>query len=768
LPAPAAGARASFLLGATRNFCCAGCEAVARAIVDGGFERYYETRLRPARTPRDFSRIQSAGGHEAALMLEGVTCAACLWLIEQALRRTSGVTRAHVDFTTQRAHVAWDADSTDLYRVVAAVNAVGYGAAPYEARAQERLRQRERRGALWRLFVAGFGAMQGMMYAFPAYVSDGELSPDDAAMMRWAGLLITAPVVLIACLPFFQGAWRELRAGRIGLDTPIALGVGGGFLASAWATVAGTGEVYFDSISMLAFLLLGARFAESSARARAAAPLDRLYRTGSSSTLRTGERVTVAPGQSFAADGVVESGASSAEESLLTGESRPVPKRAGDVVLAGSVNLEQPLVVRVTRAGAATRAAGLARLAERAAASRPRLVEAADRAAALLTPLVLVIAALAAWHAGNVWIAVAVLVATCPCALALAAPIVLTRANASLFLRGALVTRSGAYQALAHATDVVLDKTGTLTTGALELGRIEILGRRSREECLALASSLEAASRHPAARAFASPRRFKVEDEMHVPGLGIEGRVDGLRVRIGAERFCQELAGGPPPGPCHQNFAACRVFLAQEGAWLAAFELCDALRPDAAALVAALKARGLEVHLASGDRVEAGAAVAHALWIERFAGGLTPEAKCAYLERLQRQGRVVVMVGDGLNDAAVLARADTSFAMGGGADAAQLRADIVLAGDRLAAIPEALDTARAAMRMVRANLAWALAYNALALPLAALGWIGPWEAALGMGASSLIVMLNAWRPLGPKDTWKASTSSSRSPSPSYS
>lgn len=736
---------------------------MAHAIVEGGFSRYYETRTRSALPAAPGGEADfSFSGNEASLILGRVTCAACLWLIEQALARAPGVTRAEVNYTTQRARVAW-AEATDLSRIVAAIRAVGYDAVPYHARRQEEARRRERRASLWRLFVAGLGAMQVMMYAFPAYVSEGELSPEAAQAMRWASLLITAPVLAFACRPFFAGAWRELGARRIGLETPIALGLAGAFAASAWATVAGSGEVYFDSVSMLAFLLLAARYAESSARARAAAQLDRLMQWQPPQALRRGEVVVVAPGERFPADGVVLAGASSADESLLTGEARPVAKRAGDAVVAGSVNLEQPLEVRVTRAGDDTQAAAIARLAERAAASRPALVETADRIGAHLTRVVLAAALAAGLFWGNAWIAVAVLVATCPCALALAAPIVLTRANAALLSLGALVTRSRAHEALARVTDVVLDKTGTLTAGRVAVSRVALLGDADEAACLEIAASLEAASRHPVARAFTGFPSFPVREARSFPGEGVEARIGGIRHRIGARRFCEALCGTPAPAPAS-------VFLASERGWLAGFALADPLRPDAAALVAALRGRGIEVHLASGDEPQAVAAMARELGIGRWQGAMGPQAKHDYVAGLQDEGRVVAMVGDGLNDAPVLARADVSFAMAGGADAAQLRADIVVTGERLAAVPEAFGVARRAMRLVRQGFAWALAYNALVLPLAALGWIGPWQAALGMGASSLAVMLNASRRLAPKANaqapWKASTSSS--PSPSFS
>jgi Cu2+-exporting ATPase len=761
LPVLALGRHRAFLLGAERELCCAGCEAVASTIAAGGFERYYEARTReaPPSVPLGELRIEEPSGGEASLILERITCGACLWLIEQVLRRLPGVTSAHVNFATQRALVAWDPSSTSLAKIIAAVRGVGYDACPYEPRRHEERERRERRAELWRLFVAAFGAMQVMMYAFPAYV--GEVSLSDMQLMRWAGLAITLPVLAFACRPFFAGARRELAHGRLGMDTPIALGLAGGFAASAWATLTASGEVYFDSISMLAFLLLAARFAEGTLRRRAARALDPLLEWTSQKSVSKGQAVTVAPGERFPADGVVESGRSSADESLLTGESRPVPKSAGDRVIGGAVNLEQPLAMRVTHAGGDTQAAAIARLAERAAATRPRLVEAADRVARVLTPVVIAGAALAWLYSGNPWVAVAVLVVTCPCALALAAPVVLTRAAGQLLASGALLTRSRALEALARVTDVVIDKTGTLTEGRLALKRTHVLGKLGERECLALAASLEASSRHPVARAFPGIDTVPVEAR-HAVGEGIEARVDGRLVRIGSQDFCGALCSS------RRDDSRCSVFLADESGWLAAFELEDQLRPDAKRVIEEMAQAGLAVHLASGDTPEAAGAVAARLGVARWQGGMTPQAKHDYVARLQAGGRVVAMIGDGVNDAPVLARADVSFAMGAGADAAQLKADVVLTGNRLDAILRSFSLSKKAMRVVRQNLGWALAYNAVALPLAAAGWIGPWEAALFMGASSAAVLLNASRPLAGAPPWKASSFSSLSRSPSYS
>jgi Cu2+-exporting ATPase len=478
--------------------------------------------------------------------------------------------------------------------------------------------------------------------------------------------------------------------------------------------------------------------------------------------------VVVPAGERVPADGTVESGCSAVDESLLTGEPLALAKAAGSAVAAGTLNLEQPLVVRVERAGADTRAAAIARLVEHAAASRPRLVAAADRIAHALTWVVLAVAALAGLHAGDGWVAIAVLVATCPCALALAAPVALTQVAGDLLARGVALTRASALETLAAATDVVLDKTGTLTQGSFRIARLDLLGEADERSCRALAAGLEASSRHPLARAFGG-EAAAVTELRNVPGQGVEARAAGRRVRIGTRRFCAELAGSAPRVAA-VDASHTPLFLAEEGGWLAVFLLEDMLRPDAAALVDGLQRAGLRLHLLSGDHPGAVAAVAARLGIGHARGGALPQDKFDYVARLQGEGRIVAMVGDGLNDAPVLARADVSFAMGGGADAAQRHADFVLLGSSLDEIQASVGLARRTMRVVRQNFGWALAYNAVALPLAAAGWIGPWEAAVGMAASSFVVVLNALRAsrAAGRETWKASSSSSPSPSPSYS
>ncbi len=785
------------VLGLEREFCCVGCQSIARTIASSGFERYYETReahegmadrtlpqdLPPAAiyddplAQRQFVSSDGGRGREAALILDRIRCAACVWLNEHYLRSIPGVTAVTINYATRRALVSWDDSRVRLSQIIDAVRSLGYDAFPYDPHKQAGQRRSERREALWRLFVAGFGAMQVMMYAVPRYIDDtGTLSFESDQLMRWASLVLTIPVMLFACGPFFSNAIADLRGRRLGIDTPISVGILAAFAASCWATLSGTGEVYFDSISMLVFLLLGARYLEMAARQKAAGSLDRLLRwmpefacrlTGSLASsgterieinaLRSGDAVLIAPGETVPADGTVQSGASSVDESLLTGESRPVAKSAGDSLIGGAINIEQPLVMRVTGVGVDTKAAAIGRLIERAAASKPRLVALADRIGGYLTWVVMVssLAAFVGWGmvdpAKALWVAIAVLVVTCPCALALAAPIALTAATGRLSAQGIVLTRSSAMEAAARLTDVVLDKTGTLTEGRLSVAHITPLGHMHAAECVAIAAAMEAGSIHPVAKAMSAaagdPCATVVTAVVHYPGHGVEGHVEGRRLRLGTREFVAEIAG-PAPIPTVLEAHRTPVYLGEASGWLTAFELEDSLKAGVMDTIAGLRGRGLRIHLLSGDAISVVSHYAGNAGIDTWTGQATPQDKHAYVVGLQQQGRRVAMVGDGVNDAPVLAQADVSIAMGQGAPLAQMQSDFVLLNGRIEGIELLIEESSIAMKSIRQNFNWALGYNAVALPLAVAGFVGPWEAAIGMAASSFVVVLNALRLLG--------------------
>jgi P-type Cu2+ transporter len=787
LPVPAGVHHAVLIDGESRDMCCPGCEAVATAIVDAGFSSYYAKRERFPDSPREampeevsdlkvFDRAEvqsgfvaapSAHEREASLIIEGITCPACIWLNERHLAHQPGVVAVHINYTTRRARVRWDARLTTLSAILAAIRAIGYRAWPYDARSLEAAQRRESRSLLARLAIAGLGMMQVMMYAFPVYIAtDGSMSADAEALMHWASMMLTLPVVLYSSAPFFAGAWRDLASRRVGMDVPVALAIAVAFVASTWATFAGRGAVYFDSVSMFVFLLLGARYLELRARQKAASHLESLSRaipataekllnfplcmnveTVPAGALVAGDRVLVRPGAVFPADGRVEQGETDADESLLSGESGPVAKREGDRVIGGAVNRGNPVVVEVDRVGVQSTLSAIVRLMERAAHARPRLQEITDRVAAHFVAAVLAVALLAAlWWWGQdaarvLPIVIAVLIVTCPCALALATPLALALATSRAARNGLLVTRAHALESLARATHCVLDKTGTLTEGRPTLVEVRPL-RGSREDALRLAAALERGSEHPLARAIveAVPDGPAASAVRNFPGSGVEGRVDGRLLRIGVPAFVAAL--GADRGAAGGDG---ELWLGDGEGTIATLRFADALRPDAAGFVRALKAQGMEVSLLSGDHRSAVREVAQALGIDDWHGGLSPEDKQQRVAALQAAGAVVAMVGDGVNDAPVLAQAQVSVAMMSGAALAHGAADMVLLSGRLADLAEGFAYARRTLLVVRENLGWALAYNLVAIPLAVAGLVTPWLAAIGMSASSALVVLNALR-----------------------
>ncbi len=714
---------------------------------------------------------------ESSLRVGGMHCAACAGLIEQALLRVQGVQSARVSAAAACATVRWDPRLTRPSALVTAIEQAGYDAAPDTAAAARAMRKREARLALWRLFVAAFCAMQIMMMATPAYVSGpGELAPDLKRLLDWGGWLLSLPVLWFSAAPFFSGAWRALRQRQIGMDVPVALGIAVAFLASSGAAFDPGGlfgsEVYFDSLAMFVSFLLGGRFLEMRARHQAEVALedasqrlpDTVMRLGeggqlervSPARLRVGDRVRIPVGQVFAADGVLLEGTTQADESLLTGESHPITKACGDSVSAGSMNLLAPVLMRVDGAGADTRYEAILALMRSARSQRPALLASADQWAApfLWTVLILAAAAGAVWSvidpARAVWVVVSVLIVTCPCALSLAAPSALLAATGAMGRRGVLLRHLDAIQGLARMQRLFVDKTGTLTEGRMRCVDVQRMADSSpmTEALQSLAASLAACSNHPLSVALrdsfaASDNAW--HDLREMPGNGLEG-VDesGRRWRLGSAAWCAELAASyvvPGLAPGVQTHLAC------EGQLLLRFVFDERLRSDAANAVQALQADGVRVHLLSGDAPERAGQIAAQLGLapSEFSGGMTPADKLALLRSAQQRGEFVAMLGDGINDAPVLAQADVSLAMGEGALVARTQADGVLVSNRLGDVVRARALAKKALAVVRQNLAWAAIYNAACVPLALMGWLPPWAAGLGMASSSLFVVLNSLR-----------------------
>lgn len=766
--------------------CCRGCQAVAQAIVDSGLTDFYRYRTEKSPQAKDmvpgqldelalydredlqksFVKEQADDSREASLILEGIVCAACVWLNERHVRALPGVQDFSINYSTHRARVRWDNERIKLSDILEAISAIGYHAHPFDPGRQEQVYRKERRAALRRLAVAGLGMMQVMMLAVALYAgADEGMDTGLRHFLRWVSLLLTLPVILYSGQTFFTSAWRDIRRHQLGMDVPVALAMGAAFVASAWATVRGSGEIYFDSVTMFTFFLLAGRFLEMGARHRAGQAAEELVKLLPATAARisngieervpvtdlvAGDLVLVRPGESVPADGRVTEGTSSVDESLLTGESLPQRRDVGDALVGGTVNNESPLFMQIEKVGEDTVLSAIVRLLDRAQTEKPGIARMADRVAGWFVAGLLLIACGVAWwwwqhdpeHAFA--ITLSVLVVTCPCALSLATPAALTAATGALTRLGVLTTRGHALETLARATHVIFDKTGTLTEGRLRLDSVEIFSMPGRDDCLRIAAALEQASEHPIARAIiaAAPDVVSAESLLASAGQGIEGVVEGKRYRIGVLAWVRELHAIETAVP---EDALTSVVLGDEQGVLAHFRFADHLREGAGSAIQRLRQLGLKVELLSGDAYDVVQAVAEVLHIEQFQARCRPEDKLARIQALQATGAVVAMIGDGVNDAPVLAAAQVSLAMGGGTQLAHASADMVLLSEQLPHLVDAVHTSRRTLRVIRQNLAWALVYNLIALPLAAAGWIAPWMAAIGMSSSSLVVVLNALR-----------------------
>jgi len=774
--------------------CCAGCQAVANAIIAAGHGDFYRHRTAPAPTGTellpefiqqtrvyDNPEVQKTfvrdGGdrlREAALILEGITCAACVWLNERHVARLPGVLDMQVNYATHRARVCWDESRIKLSEILQAIHNIGYTAHPYDPRQQQQAFERERRNQLKRIGVAGVLGMQIMVLSIALYVGDWSgMETGFRTFFRWLGLLLTTPVLIYAGAPFLRGAWRDLHYRSIGMDVPVSLGILVAFGGSVHASWTGLGEVYYDSVVMFVFFLLVSRYFELMARKRGAEKAEQLSHSLPAmatrlatnaggepeiipaAELQPGDRVLIRAGEHVPADGQIETGISSVNEALLTGESNPLRKGPGDQLIGGSINIESPLTMTVERTGLDTVLAEIVRLLDRAQAEKPAITRLADRAASWFVSAVILIAVVTGvywWRMEpDAWlpVLVSVLVVTCPCALSLATPTAMSAATGAMLGLGLLSVRSQGFETLARSTHVVFDKTGTLTYGVPAVTATQILSEYARDSLLDIAATLEASSEHPAGKALvrSAPgiHMFEVSGLTNFPGAGICGRIAGEDWYIGNAQFITEHTTADAAAVTGDTTGDTRVLLADAKRIHAVFDLRDRLRDEARAVVTALQQAGRQVVLLSGDNSAAAQAVAAEAGISTVHGDMKPDDKLKHVQALQQGGAVVVMVGDGINDAPVLAAADVSIAMRGAADISHASADMILMSDDLGRLAVGLRLARHTQRIIRQNLVWAVIYNLTALPAAALGYVAPWMAAIGMSASSLLVVVNALR-----------------------
>jgi Cu2+-exporting ATPase len=782
--------------GEDRDMCCHGCQAVAEAIIAAGHENFYRVRTEVSPSGQDlvpdflreaevydvpeiqsqFVHAPDADTREASLILEGITCAACVWLNEQYIAGLPGVIDVSVNYSTQRALVRWNESRIKLSEILQAIQKIGYRALPYNPDQQQALHRRQRRQQQRRLAVAGLFGMQVMMLSISLYAGAWSgMERDFEQFFRWLSLGLTLPVLLYSAPPFFTAAWRDLKRLRVAMDLPVSLAIAVAFASSSLATIRGHGEVYFDSVVMFIFFLSASRYFEAMARQRCAASVEKLVQSMplmttrleadgdageavAAATLRIGDRVLVRPGETVPADGDILSGESAIDESLLTGESIPLSRIPGDRLLGGSINVTNPLQMRVNAVGADTVMAEIQRTMERAQADKPPLARLADRVAAHFISIVLLVVTGVAlfwwWQDPARWfeIALSVLIVSCPCALSLATPTAISATLGRMQSAGLLVRQAAALEKMNHVTHVVFDKTGTLTRGKPALAGIVCDSGFEQSRCLELAASLERHSEHPLARALVREVGVSagadVSRIVNIAGGGISALIDGDEYFIGSVDFIAAQIDAPVPAGWLDGIAddaVTAVLLARADRVIAMFTFADQLRDDAHALIESLRGMGKSIILMTGDRAASAAQVAADTGIVDYRAQMSPLDKMEAVQALQAEGARVLMVGDGINDAPVLSRADVSIAMGGASALAKTSADIVLIGNQLQAVAEAITLSGRTQRVIRQNMAWALLYNFGAIPAAAAGLVPPWLAAIGMSISSLIVVLNAMR-----------------------
>lgn len=774
-------------------FCCPGCMAIAQTIHGEGLEVFYARRsqsgdkpaaylasneipekLKPYDDPSLRARYTRTCGEvgelETTLRLEKIRCAACVWLCEQHLRRNAGVQDVQINYVTQKVMVRFSPDKTSLARLLFEIERIGYEAWPFEPSQSLDRAKKERRSLLLRLGVAMLGMMQVMMYAWPTYVG-ADITPEFEVLLGWSSWALTVPVMLYSAGPIFQSAWRSVQSFKqthmLGMDVPIALALTLAFTAGTINLVTGVGHSYFDSITMFVAFILAARYVELLARQDAQGGAEALAKQLPATCERAinypasqdielvpvvncnpGEVLRVSPGEVVPADGVLIENASSLDESLLTGESKPVEKKIGDHVYAGTHNILNPLLMRIEAVGQSTRIAGIASLLDQALLAKPVMVGLAEKWTAYFVAFLL----FAAFASSAIWfyfdpsrawtVLVSVLVASCPCALSLAVPTAMAAAQGAVTKLGLLIVRGHVMEGLVKATDLVLDKTGTLTMGQPELQ--EIVNLRPdyrREDALALAAALEAGQRHPLAL---SLMRAAEAENLSLPLLSeLVINQLGKGLSSGSYRLGSALWLGVGQGAELGQYG--KVHLADSQGLIASFVFLDTPRPGLEQFLKVVKSRNISVHLVSGDDRATVAWWAQHVGIEHYQGGCTPEEKYDYIERLQKENRFVWAIGDGVNDAPLLARADISIAVGAGAPLAAAGADAILTAVSLNPLAKTLLLADKTQAIIKENLWWALVYNLLAIPAAMMGWVNPWVAGIGMSLSSLAVTLNAWR-----------------------
>ncbi|NNJ98359.1 MAG: cadmium-translocating P-type ATPase [Gammaproteobacteria bacterium] len=785
--------------GKQREFCCHGCQAVCKAIIDAGLGDYYQHRTDEAVSanqqviPDFLERVtlydrpeiqqgfvsQQQDWSEATLLLENIRCPACLWLNEKHLRSLPGVIDVHIDDITQRARVRWQTDSIRLSQILTAITDIGYIAHPYDASRNELLQKLRKRRSTEKLIFAGAVGMLVMNFSLATYFM-AEPDPSGGLPLwisigRWTSVMLVTLILAYSGQEFFAGAWGDLRNRRLGMDIPVVLGLSAAYAGSLYTTISGRGEVYFDSIAMFVFFLLLARRYELGGKLKAANHLDRLSRITPKTAQRVdddgtrsdtaveellpGDLIRLVPGETVPVDGTISSGASSFDESLITGEPHSVLRRHGDHVVAGAVNGDQPVFIRVTKTLQASTLSEIQQLVEHGLEQRPRYAKLAEQAAGWFVAVILVIAAATAGYwlqvQPDVWLSstIAVLIVTCPCALALATPVALAVSAGRFVEIGVLPLRMRALDGLAKCDVFAFDKTGTLTLGRPVVSDVYATGSLEYQEAMRYAAALSADSEHPVAKAV---RQHTPEPGMitsnrtNVPGAGTIARINDQEWRLGKPAFVSQQQSLPADtraliDQCRSNGQLVSLLSNSDGVQ-AIVSFDDPRRPGINDMFARLSRLGVKQLLVlSGDAQQSVTQLCQRLGIGDCHGGMSPQDKLAWTRSYQRQGKRIAMFGDGINDAPTLAAADVSLSFSDATDLANVSSDFLILGDSISVLADARELAQRTRRNILQNFAWAGGYNLIAVPFAAAGYIPPWGAAIGMSLSSLIVVMNALR-----------------------
>jgi Cu2+-exporting ATPase len=783
--------------------CCFGCQAVAQTIVDNGLTQYYSVRTEPANKGQSlvpeqlqknklldesilqnefvFNSDNQTHHKEAILSIDGISCAACAWLIEMQLSKLTGLLDINVNATTQRATVKWLDSEVKLSDILLAIENIGYQAMPFKANEAELRNKKQSKAFIKRLGISGILMMQIMMIAVGLYFGAfADMAEHNKIYLRWVSFILAIPIIFYGALPFYTGALKAIKAKRLSMDVPVSIAILLAFSASAWATITEQGEVYFESISMFTFLLLIGKFLEFRARSRAAQVSANLLKlmpmtatkitspTVKSSELNLrnsqeelvaakqlikGDVVIVKPGEVVPADGIIIAGSSQLNEAMLSGEQLPVKKVIKDTVFAGTINGDGNITVKVKQASNESFLSQLIRLSEKSQAHKPKLAQLSDKIAQYFVAVILItsIATAIYWHQHMpeeaFWITLSVLVATCPCALSLATPTGLTAATIRLNRDGIMVKSSHVMEAMPQINCFAFDKTGTLTTGEFSIEQVKLIDDKlqySSDEVLAIAAALEAYSEHPIAKPFSAHRDFNlVAEQVNVlSGQGITGVIDNVDFAIGKTSWLLPSCNLSTVQTEELTRASC-VLVANKQI-IAAFFLLDKIRDEAFELITRLN-KNNKTMLLSGDSQRACDVINEKLPLQIATGSLSAQQKMQHIKDIQQQNYKVAMTGDGVNDSPVFGAAHVSIAMGCGADITKSGADVILLNNKLSAINTLINVARRTRRIIFQNYLWAFGYNAIVLPLAVAGFITPYMAVIGMSASSILVISNSLR-----------------------